>query len=169
MKFMQRPRRQLLFLLDIGTVLSLAAATISPGNKVKQNKQLKVKSGPQEENVIDRNLVEEEPMAKDILIENAGYHKETSLRHFNGTVLGYVTAWNSHGYDVAKVFAKKFDIISPVWFQIVKQNDEYQLVGTHDIDAGWLKEVRRKSGVGGKTELAKCKNYLTNHIWEETF
>lgn len=33
-------------------------------------------------------------------------------------VLAYVTPWNSHGYDVAVKFRSKFDIISPVWFQI---------------------------------------------------
>jgi chitinase domain-containing protein 1 len=26
--------------------------------------------------------------------------------------------WNGHGYDVAKIFANKFDLISPVWLQV---------------------------------------------------
>ena len=27
--------------------------------------------------------------------------------------------WNSHGYDIAKIFASKFTHISPVWLQLV--------------------------------------------------
>lgn len=65
--------------------------------------------------------------------------------------------WNSHGYDVAKMFAKKFDIISPVWLQIVKQGDDYAVAGTHDIDAGWLNDVRRKGKVQQQHQLCTVK------------
>lgn len=72
----------------------LAYGTLSPSNKnkkAKSAKDVKVKSGPQPDSVIDRNLVEEEPMARDIIVENAAYYKDTKNRLFNGTVLGYVT------------------------------------------------------------------------------
>jgi len=26
--------------------------------------------------------------------------------------------WNNHGYDVAKIFTNKFNLISPVWLQV---------------------------------------------------
>lgn len=140
------------------SLATLSNATISPGRsgKNKQTKQFKLKQGPQEDNVFDRNLIDEEPAARDIIIENAAYYKDTSIRRFNGTVLGYVTAWNSHGYDVAKTFAKKFDIISPVWFQLLRTNGEsvYELAGKHDIDAGWIKDVR-KAGRSGKKKTTK--------------
>jgi hypothetical protein len=32
-------------------------------------------------------------------------------------VLGYVTPWNAHGYDVAKSWGGKFSLVAPVWLQ----------------------------------------------------
>lgn len=71
-------------------------ATISPSSKGKKakaskEKELKVNEGPVEDNVFERVLVDEEPSAADILMENGAYCKDTSRRLFNGTVLGYVT------------------------------------------------------------------------------
>lgn len=86
--------RSVLMLLFVS---HLAHGTLSPSNKnkkAKSAKDVKVKSGPQPDSVIDRNLVEEEPMARDIIVENAAYYKDTRNRLFNGTVLGYVTPVN---------------------------------------------------------------------------
>ncbi|EDW03921.1 GH11509 [Drosophila grimshawi] len=125
-----------------------ALCTLSPDSKAKsKSKNSKFLRGPQDNDVFDLKLVSPKPSPKDIVMHNEAYYKDTALRRFNGTVLGYVTPWNSHGYDVAKIFAKKFDIISPVWLQVVKQFDEYAVAGTHDIDAGWLSELRRKGKV----------------------
>lgn len=68
--------------------------TISPsskGKKAKQPKELKVNAGPVTDNVFDRGLVDDEPLASDILLENSAYYRNTDIRNFNGTVLGYVT------------------------------------------------------------------------------
>lgn len=59
---------------------------------------------------------------------------------------------------MAKIFAKKFDIISPVWLQIVKQGDAYAVAGTHDIDAGWLTDVRRKGKVQQQPQMRTVKS-----------
>lgn len=64
--------------------------------------------------------------------------------------------WNSHGYDVAKTFAPKLDIISPVWFQVVKQGSNYVVQGKHDIDSRWVKTVREKSK-SGASRATECK------------
>lgn len=75
-------------------IVNLVYGTLSPSSKNKKSKSakdVKVNSGPQPDSVIDRNLVEEEPMARDIIVENAAYYKDTKNRLFNGTVLGYVT------------------------------------------------------------------------------
>ncbi|XP_055917606.1 chitinase domain-containing protein 1 [Eupeodes corollae] len=167
---MEFPLQSIIAIILIATLfVDHSIATISPGGgRSKANKQFKVKQGPQEDNVFDRNLVDEEPAARDIIIENAGYHKETSIRRFNGTVLGYVTAWNSHGYDVAKIFAKKFDIISPVWFQIVKTSNGYELAGKHDIDAGWIKDVR-KAGRSGKKNLKFYPRVIFDKFTEKDY
>lgn len=51
--------------------------------------------------------------------------------------------WNNHGYDVAKIWGAKFDVISPVWLQIVRlSSGQYEMQGTHDIDASWVDDVR---------------------------
>lgn len=81
---------------SIGTTISPS----SKGKKPKAPKELKVSSGPVSENVFDRGLVDEEPMANDILIENAAYYKDTKVRQFNATILGYVTpvsVWRDFG------------------------------------------------------------------------
>ena len=45
--------------------------------------------------------------------------------------------WNSHGYDVAKIFSGKFTYISPVWLQIRwKPGGAFVVTGGHDIDKG---------------------------------
>lgn len=74
--------------------VEIVDSTISPsdkGKKAKSQKELKVNSGPIDQNVIERNLIEDEPSVKDILVENAAYYKNTSARLFDGPVLVYVT------------------------------------------------------------------------------
>lgn len=73
------------------------SATLSPSSKGKgkaKEKELNVKIGAISESVFDRNLIDDEPSSKAILIENGAYYEDTSLRNFNGTVLGYVTPVN---------------------------------------------------------------------------
>lgn len=47
--------------------------------------------GPVAESVFDRNLVSENPSAKDILNNHQAYSSDTSKRSAEGMVLGYVT------------------------------------------------------------------------------
>ncbi|XP_054741787.1 chitinase domain-containing protein 1 [Anastrepha obliqua] len=154
-------------------VFSTIEATLSPrkgrAEKTKTIKPLNVLAGPHDESVFERNLIDMRPLPQDILEHNAAYYKDTSLRNFNGTVLGYVTAWNSHGYDVAKWFARKFDIISPVWFQIVKNGDEYELAGTHDIDRSWMREVRRKGKNDRGTAVKIFPRFIFDKFTERDF
>ena len=45
--------------------------------------------------------------------------------------------WNSHGYDIAKLFSKKFTYVSPVWLQVKRrQGGTFYMQGDHDIDQG---------------------------------
>ncbi|KAI6204943.1 GH18 domain-containing protein [Aphelenchoides besseyi] len=57
--------------------------------------------------------------------------------------------WNGHGYDVAKWTAEKYTHISPVWFQMIPSQSKGDLTcefkGQHDIDRGWLEDVRRNN------------------------
>jgi len=140
--------------LVIIALISCVSSTINPSKnkKGKQKNQeptnVKLNKGPQESSVYDRNLVESEPLASDIVAEAHTYYRDTRLKNFNGTVLGYVTPWNSHGYDVAKICGPKLNIISPVWLQILRKGDQrYEITGTHDVDKGWMKDVRESGKI----------------------
>lgn len=45
---------------------------------------------------------------------------------------------------MAKVFAKKFTIISPVWFQLKSAN--FEIDGIHNIDKSWIESVKSANG-----------------------
>ena len=89
-------------------------ATLSKGDKKKRTKDKSVKSPIDEVVLEDTSLA-----AKDVLDGHSKYSTSTTgVRQFLGPVLGYVTPWNSHGYDVAKIFGPKFSLVSPVWLQV---------------------------------------------------
>jgi chitinase domain-containing protein 1 len=64
-------------------------------------------------------------------------------KSFKGASLGYVTPWNSHGYDVAKFFGKKFTHVSPVWLQmkLVDRGEKVEITGVHDIDSEFVEDL----------------------------
>lgn len=48
-----------------------------------------------------------------------------------------ILQWNSHGYDVAKMFGSKLTSVSPVWLQLRRQGPEtFDVTGLHDHDPG---------------------------------
>lgn len=74
--------------------IAVANATLAPpkkGERTKTTKEVKLNAGPVNQNVIDRNLVEDEPSAKDIITESGTYYKDTKNRLFPGPTLGFVT------------------------------------------------------------------------------
>jgi chitinase domain-containing protein 1 len=83
------------FCIVLTIYLTLVCGTLTPNNKnnkkATKTKEIKIKNGPDSVSVFDRNLIEDEPAARDILIENKAYYTDTADRHFNGTILGYVT------------------------------------------------------------------------------
>ncbi|KAJ0861008.1 putative glycoside hydrolase family 18, catalytic domain, glycoside hydrolase superfamily [Helianthus annuus] len=78
-----------------------------------------------------------------ILTENAKV-SENASRRFPNPVLAYVTPWNSKGYDLAKDFNSKFTHISPVWYHLKSQGAEFVLEGRHNVDKGWISDLRMK-------------------------
>lgn len=105
--------------------------------------------GTRNASVLELDLVTEVPKWKDIVRFHGSYSEDAmTSKRFNGTVLGYVTPWNSHGYDVAKTFAAKFAYVSPVWLQVRKDPatvSKYSVTGHHDIDQGWMSSVKAKN------------------------
>merc|ERR1719354_1485438 len=110
-------------------------------SKPKEKKARKDKAKVSSKTVTERGLVVKNVKAKDIIDNYLNYcNKNNEEKSFkSGLSLGYVTPWNSHGYDVAK----KFNMISPVWLQIKrKPRGKYVVEGCHDIDQGWVNDVR---------------------------
>ncbi|GFX09381.1 chitinase domain-containing protein 1 [Trichonephila clavipes] len=82
---------------------------------------------------------------QDILEEHNSFSVAQALvRNFNQDVLGYVTPWNNHGYDVAKLFSPKFTMISPVWLQLKSKDSKggFVVAGLQDIDKNWVAAVK---------------------------
>jgi len=123
--------------------------TLSKSDKKSKDRSSKksgdnIEIGSSFESVFSKNLISPTVRARDILDHHAAYNKDTHRKSVSGDVLGYVTPWNSQGYDVAKLFGAKFTLISPVWLQVtVSNNDDFLLGGAHDVDQGWIKEVRK--------------------------
>ncbi|XP_042302277.1 chitinase domain-containing protein 1 isoform X1 [Sceloporus undulatus] len=133
-------------------VLALASqvleATLSKTDSKKATSKTKEeKTHHSEKTVQDRGLVVTDLKAKDIVLEHKSYcAKKAQENYFSGDVLGYITPWNSHGYDIAKSFGNKFTMISPVWLQVKRRGKErFQLTGLHDVDQGWMKEVKKNA------------------------
>uniref|UniRef100_A0A8C3TV80 Chitinase domain-containing protein 1 n=1 Tax=Catharus ustulatus TaxID=91951 RepID=A0A8C3TV80_CATUS len=134
--------------LSLAMICWLAEGTLSKTDAKKgATKKLEEKKLHSDKNVQDRGLVVVDPKAKDIILEHKSYcSKKMKERHFSGDVLGYITPWNNHGYDIAKLFGNKFTLISPVWLQVKRRGKErFQFTGLHDADQGWIKDVRKTS------------------------
>jgi len=137
----------LLLVLEMNSTLSKRDKKKKAKDSDKVVEYKPSKDGPIEKSVHAKSLViGEELVAKDILENHSGYFKDTSVKNFAGSVLGYVTPWNSHGYDVAKTFGSKFSLISPVWLQVSASEGRYVIGGEHDVDKGWMEDVRKKGG-----------------------
>ncbi|KAI9330021.1 glycoside hydrolase superfamily [Zopfochytrium polystomum] len=107
--------------------------------------------------VFDRDLVKKRVSAGEILREHAKYSKSgASVPGFNERSLVYVTPWNNHGYDVAKMFRGKFTHVSPVWYNIHPTEPGkpvYKLQGGHDVDKDWIADVRAPTANGKRAKV----------------
>ncbi|XP_077451716.1 chitinase domain-containing protein 1 [Stigmatopora argus] len=121
----------------------LASGTLSKSDpKRLPNKMVDVQPSPATESVSERELVVTAVHWKDVVMEEKRYWDEIQ-KNFKGAVLGYVTPWNSHGYDIAKLFGPKLTSVSPVWLQLRRRGRErFEITGLHDHDESWVKAVR---------------------------
>ena len=121
---------------------------------------------PAKTSVLQRNLLEENTTPKSILDNHQSYCSTClEKREFTHPTLVYITPWNSHGYDIAKLFTKKFDYISPVWLSIKRTGIEtYVIEGTHDIDRKWLAAVRENHPQVRIVPRVIFENWSVDHI-----
>ncbi|XP_072291212.1 chitinase domain-containing protein 1 isoform X2 [Eucyclogobius newberryi] len=111
----------------------------------KKKQKVEVESSPSNLPVLQRGLVVSDPLWKEIVKEEKRYCVHIS-KAFSGQVLGYVTPWNAHGYDVAKLFAPKLTSVSPVWLQLRRRGPEtFDVSGLHDHDPGWVKALHKSN------------------------
>ncbi|KAK9516606.1 hypothetical protein VZT92_024526 [Zoarces viviparus] len=138
--------RTTLFLLHaISCCCLLVSATLSKTDAKKPHKA-ETETSPVEFSVLERGLVVSEPSWKDIVKEQKRYRSDQTKRTFQGPVLGYVTPWNSYGYDVAKRFSAKLPLVCPVWLQLLRRGPEtFHVTGLHDHDPGWVKAIRKSN------------------------
>ncbi|KAI9137611.1 glycoside hydrolase superfamily [Paraphysoderma sedebokerense] len=58
-------------------------------------------------------------------------------------ILGYITPWNSKGFDYALEYANKITHVSPVWFNVKRTSPKkYLIEGHHDINSTFLNLLR---------------------------
>ncbi|TPP59354.1 hypothetical protein FGIG_10330 [Fasciola gigantica] len=50
--------------------------------------------------------------------------------------LGLCIEWNRLGYEVAEIFTHKFNLLAPVWFQVLGRKKSYTISGIPNIDNG---------------------------------
>ncbi|XP_019712672.1 chitinase domain-containing protein 1 [Hippocampus comes] len=125
---------------------SLVSGTLSKTDlKRAQKAERENEASPASESVLERGLVAKAVNWKDVVREEKRYWAQIQ-RTFKGEVLGYVTPWNSHGYDIAKLFGPKLTSVSPVWLQLRRRGRErFEVTGLHDHDTGWVKAVRNSN------------------------
>lgn len=137
--------RTTIAVFHIASCCCLASGTLSKTDAKKSHKVDESDTCPSDVSVLDRGLVVSDPHWKDIVKEEKRYCAQIK-RTFQGQVLGYVTPWNSHGYDVAKLFGSKLTSLSPVWLQLRRRGPEtFDVTGLHDHDPDWVKAVRKSN------------------------
>lgn len=98
----------------------------------------------QEMNVLERDLIQEEINPLAILSHHESFCSAcSSTRQFQNPTLIFITPWNNRGYDLIKIFTKKFDYVVPVWFTVKRTGfEKYIVEGLHDIDVKWIETLR---------------------------
>ncbi|KAF8056348.1 chid1 [Scenedesmus sp. PABB004] len=106
-------------------------------------------AGPTDRTAAERGLTDPKKLTSKLLLaEGDDYFRGTANRNFKGPVLGFVTPWHGHGYEVAERWRAKFTHISPVWYQLRPTTDKggdddgIRLTGAHDVDQAWIARLR---------------------------
>ena len=89
----------------------------------------------------DMNLVKDNISTSEI-IENHNNICDEDIKHFNGTVMGHISKYYSKGTELILLYAKKFDIISPIWYNIQRNNDIYTIEGNELYDQFLIEKLK---------------------------
>lgn len=88
-----------ILILHLAIIIVICNGTISPG-KTRSKKKSSLQSidafeGVRNQSLQELKLIKPDTTSKDILTYHGTYHRNISQRHFNGTVLGYLTPVNN--------------------------------------------------------------------------
>ncbi|XP_035743376.1 chitinase domain-containing protein 1-like [Vespa mandarinia] len=164
-----------LILINILIVIKLSEATLSPptntGNKKdkKDKGKIDIQKGPVNKDVFQRSLVTKDIKTTEIIRESGTYFIDTKRRRFSGEILGYITPWNSNGYEISKTFHGKFTMVSPVWLSILPSNMSTFQLPTHDVQKKWLKDMRSMNSENHNVKILPrvlFEHWSTNDIVE---
>ncbi|KNB45706.1 chitinase domain-containing protein 1 [Blastocystis sp. subtype 4] len=113
------------------------------------------------QSVVKRGLVSDIVTQASILSENNRYFQDTKFKASGDIpVLGFVTPWNGHGYDIVKTFYNKFTHISPCWFQIRRNSaGSIYVAGDQDVDQDWIQSIKSKC-------VDHCPLIVPRYVWE---
>ena len=101
-------------LVDCGRgTLSKSDRKKSPNGskKAKPDPGKSTAAGPIDQSVYERGLVTTNlRKPSEVILNHDSYSKDTKSKIFDGHVLGYITPWNSHGYNIAKTFGESLSL-----------------------------------------------------------
>ncbi|XP_043673684.1 chitinase domain-containing protein 1 [Vespula pensylvanica] len=162
----------LILILNILIVIKLSEATLSPPTTTSNKKdkvKIEIQKGPVNKDIFQRNLVIKDITITDIIRESRTYYTDTKRRKFSGEILGYITPWNSNGYEISKTFHGKFTMVSPVWLSILPSNISTFQLPTHDVQKKWLKDMRSMNNENHNVKILPrvlFEHWSTNDITE---
>ncbi|KAG2436807.1 hypothetical protein HXX76_006330 [Chlamydomonas incerta] len=138
-------RGALVGVLAAGLLLlaGLQGAAGSKRRSQRQRRDIEPRFGPVEEQIWDSGLMEKKLPFATLVEKGREFYEDASQKRFKGFVLGYVTPWNKAGYQNAVTFRRKLDAVSPVWFQIRREDGQIKITGGHEYNKTWVDELKQ--------------------------
>ena len=109
--------------------LPLHSCTIGPKSKSSLKDKKSSKNAQKNNRGGDTDKLGPQQLTVEDVIAQSLMGVSDKDRKFANNVLGYVTPWNNKGYDHAKNLGAKFDLISPVWYQLKRLSGKVEFGG----------------------------------------
>jgi hypothetical protein len=115
-------------------------------------------------NIAERGLLNDTLLSAKSILDNCQTTQAERYKNCQTQLLGFVTPWNKAGYDAALANRRKFNIVVPVWYNIVfvdscilfmllisiphsfRPGNPPKLTGGDDVNTKWLKQMKVKDG-----------------------
>eukprot|EP01022_Parablepharisma_sp_SALTPOND_P020656 TRINITY_DN3827_c0_g2_i1.p1 TRINITY_DN3827_c0_g2~~TRINITY_DN3827_c0_g2_i1.p1 ORF type:complete len:382 (+),score=19.19 TRINITY_DN3827_c0_g2_i1:93-1148(+) len=67
---------------------------------------------------------------------------DQDVKHFSGVTMGHISPIYDRGKELSITYAKKFDIISPIWFTVDYTSKGYEITGKENYDQAYLNKLK---------------------------